>query len=615
MSSSLFALGKFFLLEYIYSDNNFPTQFNTAQVGFKKIVNNHQGTNTLVNIDSAISKTYNVSDMTVVELSDSKYALLDSDAAFYYPAVDPEITINLKTFQPNVNVIYDTVRLHIISGYNFPDNDGVILRFDFRQNNNIPLLFANLALLKTEKRNLFYNPRPIRISQFIYDRYWEVKIPSQASMLDSQLSNPGINNTLAGQMTDGNGLANQNTLYVDFKTIRSSDSSQGVTYFIADSQERFALASRDSFSLLLPAIKLADDGDYFIYNASYDGMSLEDFIFSLNSMAGNDYIIYHELRVSEQISASYLETDNITSIQTDNYNIPKVFVPLIRNSGAVSFAIDYTMRLYNRADGHSIFKTASISSMDVNKFGKNKLQINVGNTLPIKVYNKIVSSEVVQVKDLGSTVVQTKYVPTYIDTSNIVVQVDDNTTITNAYAKDNVIMNLYPFDNHIRFNILKLIGGQISAIDLTSNIYYLAFQKDDDKILRIEELLTNTNKGNGELIFKIPQTTAQELLKQITHRFFITSINSDNEETTVAFGDFVDATNKPVDTTKTVDLTAISDGSTTPNVDNSGTITDTAANLNSSENLAKQKANVAKKVQSDQNAIQRNNVITTTTGN
>lgn len=611
MNSSLFALGKFFLLEYIYSETNFPVQFNTAQAGFKKIVNNHNKLTTLVNADNALTKTYNVSDLTVVDLPDGRSALLDNDAAYYYPALDPNIIVSPVVFQPNVNVIYDTIRLHMVSGYNFPDNDGSILRIDFRQNNDVPLLLCNAALLKNERRNLFFNPRPIRISQFIYDRYWEIKVPSQAMMLQGQLDNPGLSNTLAGQMTGGIGLANQFTLYVDFKTIRSSDYSQGVAYFTTDSQERFALASRDAFGLLVADIKFATDGDYMTYSATYDGSSLEDFMFSLNSLAGNDYIIYHELRVSEQLGQTYLETNNITSIQTGDYNILNTFVPLVRNSGAASFAVDYTMRLFNRADGRSIFKSASISSMEVNKYGKNKMQINVGNSLPIKVYNKIVSSEAVVVKDIGGVNTQTKYVPTYIDTANIVVLVDDDAVANNAYSKDNVVINVYPFDNHIRMNIFRQIEGKLSPIDLTSNTYYLAFKKDDDKYLRVEETLTNQNKGNGELIFKLPIATAQELLKQVSRRFFITSINSDDEETNVAFGDFVNATDKPVDTTKVLDLTAISTGedSTTPAVDESGDITDTAAVMNTSQAIAQKKENTARKIQSDQNNIQRNNII------
>lgn len=615
MSSALFSLGRYFLLEYIYSgQGQFPVQYNTAQAGFKKITNNHKNLNTIVSADNALTKTYNISDMTVVELPDGRFALLDSDTSYYYPAVDPQISVNPIIFNPNVNVIYDTVRLHIISGYNFPDNDGAILRIDFRQNNDIPLLFANLALLKNEKRNLFFNPRPIRISQYIYDRFWEFKIPAQSYMLDTQLNNPSVPNTLAAQMTNKVGLSNQYTLYVDFRVIRSSDFSQGVSYFTTDSQERFALASRDAFGLLIPKIELATDGDYFVYGANYDGSSLEDFMFSLNAMAGNDYILYHELRVFEQINNQYTETDNITSIQTGDYNDPKVFVPLIKNSGTVSFAIDYTMRLYNRADGRSIFKSASISSLEVNKFGKNKMQINVGNTLPIKVYNRLVSAENVQVRELSGITVQTKYVPTYIDTANIVIQVDDDAIINNAYPKDNVVINLYPFDNHIRFNVFRQTDGTLRGIDLSSNVYYLVFNRDDNKVLRVEEIRTNNNKGNGELIFKIPQTTAQELIKQRARRFFITSINSDDEETTVAFGDFVDATGKPVDTNKTISLNPIPTGETvTPSTDTSGNINDTGRNLNSSEALAQQKQNVARKVQSNQNSIQRQNIINTQT--
>jgi hypothetical protein len=37
---------------------------------------------------------------------------------------------------------------------------------------------------------------------------------------------------------------------------------------------------------------------------------------------------------------------------------------------AVAFSIDYTVRLYNRADGKTIFKSSSIGSTNVDNYGK-----------------------------------------------------------------------------------------------------------------------------------------------------------------------------------------------------------------------------------------------------
>jgi tetratricopeptide (TPR) repeat protein len=55
--------------------------------------------------------------------------------------------------------------------------------------------------------------------------------------------------------------------------------------------------------------------------------------------------------------------------QTSNYDDPILFRPIILNSAnAVSFSIDYTLRIYNRSDGTQIIKKARITSFDVKKY-------------------------------------------------------------------------------------------------------------------------------------------------------------------------------------------------------------------------------------------------------
>ena len=124
------------LMEYNYTTAPTPEQYfvNTGSpaVGFEKIVNGHlDGEVQILNKPEDQGTTNNVRDLSVVQTGSNKFVTLDNDFLNPYLNFDPLLTDvpDLPVvFPSNIGVYYDTVRFHIVSGYNFDNIDGIILR-------------------------------------------------------------------------------------------------------------------------------------------------------------------------------------------------------------------------------------------------------------------------------------------------------------------------------------------------------------------------------------------------------------------------------------------------------------------------------------------------------
>ena len=146
-------------------------------------------------------------------------------------------------------------------------------------------------------------------------------------------------------------------------------------------------------------------------------------------------MIFHQIVVSEQIGLSFVTSSEQMFTQTEDFDLPIFFRPIIMNSSvAVSFAINYTMRLYNKGDNTQIIKRARLVSSDPKKYGKRIMKINLGTVPTIaKVYNELPNDTGNQIVITNSStndadssdkiteklVVQTRYVTSFQDRRNI----------------------------------------------------------------------------------------------------------------------------------------------------------------------------------------------------
>jgi hypothetical protein len=316
----------------------------------------------------------------------------------------------------------------------------------------------------------------------------------------------------------------------------------GIPFLSPSESIKFSFASTDKFNLLTADISQAADGDYFEYQAKWNGQSIEDFIFQLNSVAGNNYYLIHELRLQEQVGISFTETDNVSSIQNNRYDIPKKYRPVLELAdSAISFTIDYTIRLFNAADGRSVFKTASLTSTDINKYGKSMLKLNVGDTTqPIKIYNKTAGNPTFNISDQLLSVTKTKVVSRYIDVNSITVKSDSDVNKN----IDGLQISINPFDNTIKLNLSYKYSqdeDDTRLLDLdTLSRYYMVFIKNDGSKLYIDELIDdNFRKSRGELAFKIGAKAADQILQYSNQKFYVISRTNMGNESIIFSGDFI----------------------------------------------------------------------------
>ena len=528
MTSVYFRLSPHLMLEYQYGSKN----FNTSSVKFRKIINEYEGFNTIVNDNDSTKITTNVVDNTVVEIEKGKYALLDNDSAYFYPDTDPNITVEDVVTPIDFDTDYDRVRVHILSGYNFDDNSGFITSIYMRTAQDSVLRLSNFAFDKGRKDLVFFNPKPLRVAEFIFDKYIEYYVPSPEYIIVQQESDPPSENSLGHIFTDGQKVSTVRNIYCEYNDILRTEVTNGLLYYHSGEGKKISFNTKDEFDLLTADIVENENG-YFEYAAKYDGNPIEDFIYKLNSLASNNYYILHDLLVIEQIGESFQETDNLSIVQSDSYDEVRKIRPILKFADkAVSFSIDYQIRLFNQVDGRSILKRASLASMNTHLYGEIPIRLNVGGTTQaLKVYNKKYDN-VVDIKDNLVSLTKTRISSVYVDSNNIILN-DNN---QEAYE-----IEITPFDNFFRFNLTqKNENGDAVALELdTISKYFLSFIKNDDTKLNIEEFISDEfNKNDGQLAFKIIKDQSVEIRKFNNKFFYVMSRNPDGLETVLFKGIF-----------------------------------------------------------------------------
>jgi len=334
-SSTIYNINDYLLLEFIHNGGGV---ISSSNVGFKRIRNKYNGDITITNDDAALRKTGNIIDFTVVDVETNK-VLLDKDTGYYYPELDPNIVVENIAVPPGLNVTYDKVRMHILSGYNYPTLDGSVFSIQVVMNNNKKLKLCDLSYIKTDNRLLYFNPKPIKLANHVYDKYIEFLIPSLDKMLDDQKYLGLSQYILSYYLTDGVYLADKRSLSMEHDTINRVSFNNGIVNIYCQEKNMANVKSNDEFGGLAAVISENAAGGYFEYHGSWNGAMIEDFVYQLNSIAGNSYYIIHDIRIFEQYGDAFVETSNYTSIQTDRYDKSMKLRPIIENGSAVSFSI------------------------------------------------------------------------------------------------------------------------------------------------------------------------------------------------------------------------------------------------------------------------------------
>lgn len=573
-NSRFIQITEYCLVEYIYASTINLEPCNLYSLNNKKL-----GIHQIYNSNADDNTTKNIQDYTAVLYDNNRYLILDEedDIIDDISAIDRSSIISQ-------NCVYDTIRYHFIGGFDINSYTGLVLSIRHMMNNEKYNIFSSIFLNSLNIPDLLkFNPRPIYLSDRMYDRFVEIKVPSIKKINNSYYN--VSNNISAQKQTLGAKLTLSDVTDADSKYIGFikeypmvfSIDQCNTTYdlnindsiyklYNIDQHTEASLTQVNEYDLFSVKIEEADDGNYFKYNATYDNAFPGEFITGM-SKGLDRWVLIHQLNIYEntQYGGSKL-TNTLITYQNSGYDQPQLYRPILKHAGIdVSFNIDYMVRLLNEDTGEQIIRTGSVLSYNVNSYGKNTNGIKLDKIQNShRIFNRVFKSPISQT-DLfmepeinnnlkikktdgqNTTSVVERFVnyPLYVDYNKIslsdnILEVDDMINSKIIYRQGDLRLILKPFDQHIKFKVYKDQNGITSPMNLNSvNIYKLVFMVNGDKI-KFDSITDDPSSklSDGELMFKVPEVDIDRILSSSNRDFYITSYNYSSLQDSVMYYGF-----------------------------------------------------------------------------
>tara|TARA_R100000544_G_scaffold33864_1_gene20470 strand:- start:1253 stop:2461 length:1209 start_codon:yes stop_codon:yes gene_type:complete len=320
----------------------------------------------------------------------TQYVSLDTDLGVpYNDTANSGLTTSanlLQAFSPQLNVAYDKVRVHFVAGFNFTGFDGIVFEVLAPRRDGVMMNLSSINFLKTDTPT--FNPDPLLLADRLYATFIEWRVPALFFM--NNLFDATDANGLAYKITEGQGFLGTPPITLRASGIYETLVENSYSFYEMQEINSVSLLNRDIYNNLYAQVIASTAGDYFELSGQVTGSSLSNFIAQLNSSGGN-YVVFHEISITEQIGTVFSQTSFQTYTQTTDFDEPILYRPIIKNANvAVSFSINYVLRLYNRADATQIIKNAKLTSFDAQRYGPQMLTINLGVVPTVaNVYNQI----------------------------------------------------------------------------------------------------------------------------------------------------------------------------------------------------------------------------------
>jgi hypothetical protein len=545
------------VMEYMYADQPNPETYNvntgSTTVSYDKLINGmvqsiggtaDNGVQ-VFNQSQNYDLTKNTTLDNVVRVTDNSFIPLNPNYIIPYNDFNPKLTSTADlpvNFSSNFAIVYDSVRYHILAGYNLGNIDGVILGIDFLDVDGTYVTFSQIFIDSGFSGQYTLNPSPLMIGINSYDKYFEIKVPSLVNLNNQYISSPTPSLTPAALLShSGRGFVVGSPMRIRAYEILNTTLTTGYVTYGANLISTLSLESEDPFRNIGAYIAPADTGDFFEYFATDNGGFIEDFILFQNSI-GNQYYIQNDIKVFEQIGTAFIQTANFYTIQTNAYDIPNLYRPIIRNSGVAStFNLRYTMTLVNSVDQSRVTRIASVTYNNPAKYGAYIAPLQLQNLPQVqKIYNKVATETNISVPSTNPTPrIIVKYSNVFYERNlvnttmaNLVVK---GTTITQAdggsdetvYGQGKAYIRISPFDNYYKFTFYKQgAAGNTQLIDLeSSGTYYMVFLNNSNKKVSAPSIDDKNiaNSAKGELAFKVSETLATEVLQYTNRTYSITN--------------------------------------------------------------------------------------------
>jgi hypothetical protein len=515
-----------------------------------------------------------------VSVGNSRAIYLDPTISPDYAAYDNNLTETLIDSTYSEDQVFERVRFHFASGFNFSEVSNIIVGIKHLLNDSTQIILSNIVLDAETTQEVFeYNLRPLFIANTIYDRYVDIFVPAVPWLIDD--FNQFGNLSLAHQLTDGIGFSESATpvIFLGEAAREEYNAPNNVTYdrYQLNTYFEAPATKLNKFDPLGCHLVEATDGDYIEFFGTWNGAFPEDIIGRLNSSGpSQDWILVHQLQVYEHVGSSILPASNQLLYQEDNFDKPLYFRPILRNAGfAFAMSIDYTMRLLNRKGSEQVIKTASLSVINPNKYGLSLTRLNLPDgPQSMKVYNKIVQKNYeigsifsprstqqnastatapvgtgqiqrVEVKVPQSVVIKQSNIR--VSQRNALAQVG-NESAEVVYGQGKLILPIDPTDNFIKFIVYQpnpVNSIQPTRVNLNNNSEFrLVFGKTNDFVFATVTDATLTSPSNGELCFRVSKEYAKQLVETTDTHFHISLVSkTDGSETMLYTGTWTPSEN------------------------------------------------------------------------
>jgi len=576
MQSRFVKLTEYCLLEYQYESLSpsspilITSPFYTLKTGDNEIF--------VYNPDSALYETGNIKDLTIIPLSTNggRFVYLDSENSPNYTEYDTTLT---ETVVPGGSIIGDRARFYIASGFQFTDFTNMALSVRQDMNDGNTLILANILLNATTIGDiLLYTTRPFIIGNTMYDRYIDIIIPSIKNMDEAFYTSPNQANTFEYQLTGGVGLVKNNPITINlFECTFGPDiKTEDELYTTLDITRTYnaQIAQTNDFDLVGAKIREAVDGDYLEFFATWNQGFPEEFIGILEKRSGQSWIIFHQLSIFEQIGSTFVKSGDATFFQETNFDEPIVFRPILKNANeAVTMVVDYSVRLVNRVTNEQIIRTASLTIVNPNKYGKSLLKLDladkpnsykISNIIVKKLTDSVqVFSDPSMVRPAASTATAittptveptvitntvTHYVPVFYTQNTIAVSqvnhlVRSGKKLDLAFGQGKLSIAVTPFDNTFKFQVktestTNQGTTKLNNMDLTQfSGFELVFGSAASKI-SISNITSQdqVNSDLGEILFKVDATTTAKIQSLDDPKFYIVTVGKDGSRSALYTG-------------------------------------------------------------------------------
>lgn len=582
-SSKYIQVSSSVLMEYIYSDqdvindpgNEFRISTTTAPI--LKMSNGHSNEDQILNADSSEIiqdglpiGTSNVRNRAFAAILPYKGASLDINKLVFYNDYDP-----LLTSTPNLPIVftnpqapvYDTIRLHLIQGFNFEDNFGLVLSVKCKKKDDTNLVLANYSYNKEDSSFEVINPNPFFFGGKVYSSYVELRVLSLYNLIYDYWLGVLSGDTVVERITNFNGVMRNQLLSVYFAFVESREINDEQEYLSIFDTKAIDLPVRDQFASISAFIEESTDGDYIEFYATYGGSIIENYILDLNN-SGYDFILLHDLTISEYVydntssTYSWIKTDDLQISQLDEYDRPNLYRPIIKNNSAIAYKIDYVVRLYNRQDNSQVWKTSSLISQSAAKYGRKLKSIALGtNPIQTKIYNQNVIKDI-QINRITEPVLNvTKYVTSFSTNSEISITTEtvnpsssgdgtpttlQNTGTSNQQIYSNGLGRVLIPESvaFLKFTLFQKENGQNTRMNLAGlgDLFIVFDSAQGENLEFIEFPNLYTSKGGGEVVFRLSENDTRRVLALSNRSFRIFIENDQKDRTFLYAGDFFSTT-------------------------------------------------------------------------